>query len=782
MLRTLTVAILVATGSLAHADSGMLPGGATLQFNRLFLHESSCTGYCFEGMCYSGDGTCGGTQSQQQPLHNPTSLWTYFNFAHCVCSQPNAAQLSPFYENTYAYEILLKNQTTPIHAPLEIWVGTSCDDSIMRPMNCHKIDSAGIADIASIQTTNGIAPEVPLFDLMEPEPTHAGMGCEQRVLSTAEWAISDVNSDGSIGSTPQYFVSQSIGVDTLPPPLPTTFHVDGAESAIQISWDPPVGDVADVAYYQALCATQPGNQPAKPTSHPAPRYQTPNMLCNALYNVTLTRANVDCPSPRTAPPQAVADAAIDAPPDAPPDASPSDVDAGVTCTGGEVDTSALAALDPTFLCGENPDATATSMRIDGLQDGQSYAVVLLAIDKYGNPAAVYFPYPLTPKPVTDFWQDLQGRGSKVEGGFCLIAETFGDDNPLTQAMRGFRDGTLAHSLFGRWLTTAYYATLGKLGWIVHGHIVLRVLSAIALLPLIAIALLWNVLTLPGLLALIALLVIARRRRWRLALPKWAVVPVVLLVPARAFAQQPYWEDEKNESNPTSLADEPEDVTWHAAIRLGPYIPQIDKQFGMQPGPYEQMFGSGSSWMPMFDLDRVLWRDVGQLAAGITIGYLSNSAHAWAVCQPGDTTCNDTPGDPNRTRSQGDTTSFHLLPLSLNASYRFTYLDDDYGVPIVPYARGGLAYYVWWIDGADGSISSYMGNSARGASMGLVGAVGLAIRAERIDSDAARSMRDSGIQHAGFFAELQAAWVDGFGKSSKLSVGDNTWFAGVDFEF
>jgi len=44
------------------------------------------------------------------------------------------------------------------------------------------------------------------------------------------------------------------------------------------------------------------------------------------------------------------------------------------------------------------------------------------------------------------------------------------------------------------------------------------------------------------------------------------------------------------------------------------------------------------------------------------------------------------------------------------------------------------------------------------------------------------MRQGGIEHAGFYAELSVAKVDGFGSDTKLSVGDSTWFAGVDFEF
>ena len=45
-----------------------------------------------------------------------------------------------------------------------------------------------------------------------------------------------------------------------------------------------------------------------------------------------------------------------------------------------------------------------------------------------------------------------------------------------------------------------------------------------------------------------------------------------------------------------------------------------------------------------------------------------------------------------------------------------------------------------------------------------------------------SMRQSGIEHAGIYAELSLAKVDGFGSDKKLSVGDRTWFAGVNFEF
>ena len=60
------------------------------------------------------------------------------------------------------------------------------------------------------------------------------------------------------------------------------------------------------------------------------------------------------------------------------------------------------------------------------------------------------------------------------------------------------------------------------------------------------------------------------------------------------------------------------------------------------------------------------------------------------------------------------------------------------------------------------------------SLGWQGAVGLAIRAERVDPDAEIALRtELGIEHAGLVLELAYAKVDGFGSNEKLAVGDLT---------
>ena len=267
----------------------------------------------------------------------------------------------------------------------------------------------------------------------------------------------------------------------------------------------------------------------------------------------------------------------------------------------------------------------------------------------------------------------------------------------------------------------------------------------------------------------------------------ATLALVLFASGRAHAQTPYWEQQTGDSADTTEPPAPDQVKWHVGVRLGPYTPAIDAQAGVTnsagQGPYQAMFG-GYSIMPMIDVDRFLWTGFGQVGVGISLGYMGKSAHAWLD--------GSDPNDPDRGRSPGDTNSFRLIPLQLTGIYRFSYLDDEYGIPIVPYARAGFGYYVWWITAPDGDFAKVCNgggtepmcsqNTAAGASLGVVGSIGLAIRAERIDAAAAQSMRESGIQHAGFFAEINAGKVDGFGSSSKLSVGDTTWFAGAEFEF
>ena len=777
----------------AQTPTGMIPNSESMQFCRLLLHENN-------------------SQTANAPMTVPNSLWQTFNWSHCECSDAVAtgATTNPamFYDWTYVSELTLTPITAPpVHRPFEIWVGSNCTDNVLRPQQCHQIPGAGLPDMSEIQSMGSYKPEIPIVDLLTPVPM--SQKCSPQVLSATEWVISDTMGTG----TYDFFLPLAIDTSTLPPPQPTSWTVTGADNAINIAWTPPQGNIASIYAFQVLCSKLDGT-PAFTKPVATKLYDTPRQLCGFAQDLASpscpTGSGCECPpgltcvnglwpfTPGQGPITTTPDAGVDAQPDAFVNVAPPALQPDAATP---VDLSTLGSfdqLDPSFICGQATDPTATTIRVTGLQNGVPYAVIVLAIDKFGNPAGTYFTTALTPQPVTDFWQDLHDRGSGVDGGICLIAETYGDDNPLTNVLRGFRDNTLAHSAFGRAVTSAYYATLAKLGAVVHGHVVLRVIFGVLLLPLVVIALAWHALTLPGLVVILALAALVRRRRLRARVAKAvaaaAAVVVVLLAPSRAHAQRPYWQDDRappadlaHDDVPaaatTSLADEPLRVKWHIGIRVGPYTPQIDAQLGMNPGPYQEMYG-GAMIMPMLDIDRVIWRRFGQLAIGGNLGYSQKSAHAWMIC--GDPTMCSPAAGANRLRSPGDTNSFHLIPLALTVAYRFTWLDDEHGVPIVPYARAGLGYYFWWMLDPNGNFSqvcsmSGCGNKAYGASIGIQASLGIAIRAERIDAAAAQSMRDSGIEHAGFYGEVSTAQVGTY-SSTKLQVGATTWFAGVDFEF
>jgi hypothetical protein len=740
MTRYVLLAFLGLGASISRAED-TLPGGAQLVFNKELLHVDNA----------------------QTPVEVEADTDTerfYFNAAHCECSffnyNPDTADPS-FFEDTIAFELTVQNDTMPVDRPIEIWTGTGCNttDTTQRAADCHKVDSAGAGTVAAIQQNGSATIEVPLYDIFVPK-TSERPGCQAREQDGNVWAMVDGNGDGTL----EYAVQKTVKTDTKPPPELTNFKAIGAENAIEISWDAPAEGVSDIAYYQALCATTLGGSPAK-SNPPKPRYQTARQLCGAASDIFLK-------------PSAIS--------------SNTGTDAG---EGTITLTEEMAQLSAQFICGESASSTATKLRIEGLKNGTPYTVILLAIDKSGNATGTYFTSSLVPQPATDFWEDLHDQGSGVEGGFCLLAQTYGDDSPLTQALRSFRDHTLAATAYGRWLIEVYYGTIGALD--LHGSLALRIVAGVVLAPLVAVALLWHLLTLPGLLALAGVLVAIRKRR--VLRPRHArlvaaatTVALVALAPAPAHAQTPYWEQNEFASPEAELPpSDPMRVHWHAGLRLGPYVPGIDAQLAMPvgkfAGPYEQMFG-GYSILPMVDVDYFLWRGFGQLGAGVSAGYMGKKAHAWLA--------GSDPMDPNRMRAAGDENKFRMVPLSLSAVYRLSVLDDEYGIPLVPYARGGLAYYVWWVTAPSGDFAkSCVGpnttdpctkTTAAGASLGVVGSIGLAIRAERIDEAAARSMRESGIEHAGFYAEYSVGKVDGFGSDKKLSVGDATWFAGVDFEF
>jgi len=222
------------------------------------------------------------------------------------------------------------------------------------------------------------------------------------------------------------------------------------------------------------------------------------------------------------------------------------------------------------------------------------------------------------------------------------------------------------------------------------------------------------------------------------------------------------------------------------FKLGPYLPVVDRRYdGPGLGPYATIFGRTNSdgvaddapkvgVMPVLGFEWQFLYLAGPLGIGTQVGFFRDKAKALLV----------TPDDDGNVRSAADDTSFGMVPLALLATYRFEYLADRLGVPLVPYAKGGLAYAFWWTKDGSGEISrNSEGQKGSGGVAGWQANAGLMLRLDFLEPGTAKAFdRISGINHTYLFGDYQLSRIANFGAGSAIALGDNTWFAGLAIEF
>jgi hypothetical protein len=109
--------------------------------------------------------------------------------------------------------------------------------------------------------------------------------------------------------------------------------------------------------------------------------------------------------------------------------------------------------------------TATSTRVEGLTNGNVYAVAVASFDDYGNTSALSEPLCASPSLSV-------GAGDIIDadGEYCFIATAaFGSyAHPKVKVLRSFRDRFLAHLPGGNAAIHGYYAVGPQLAGWVHG--------------------------------------------------------------------------------------------------------------------------------------------------------------------------------------------------------------------------------------------------------------------------------------------------------------------------
>jgi len=381
-------------------------------------------------------------------------------------------------------------------------------------------------------------------------------------------------------------------------------------------------------------------------------------------------------------------------------------------------------FDSIYLCSGLLPSTATSYRIKGLQNGIPYGVGVAAIDRYFNVSTISQIAYATPIPTVDFYtyykEDAHGA---AQGGYCALSG------------RHVRPGVAA------------------------------------------------LLVLAGLASVLRLRSRSKRR------PPGSGTLVVLVVAGTLSAgqakAQPMFHDSSFEDEHISEAWEGSPREFAIEARFGLYLPNVDSAFsGTGPKPQADIFGSKRRPMWQLEFDWEFLQEFGTLALGGVIGYYKENAQACTLASLQQPPPPKSPaGSIGTCERSGDNTSLRLIPLAALLVYRLDEAARHWKIPLVPYAKIGLNYTIWTVTNGNGDVAWSGASKGQGGTMGWQAAVGISLQLDFIDPGASREFdADSGVNHTYAFFELDHVDSSGLYRKDALHVGDDTWFAGLMFEF
>lgn len=221
---------------------------------------------------------------------------------------------------------------------------------------------------------------------------------------------------------------------------------------------------------------------------------------------------------------------------------------------------------------------------------------------------------------------------------------------------------------------------------------------------------------------------------------------------------PYGYDDDTLESPQNAALE---------LRFGPYHPGIDEQ--IDGSAFQTHFGDDSRWLIGFEYDWQLLEipSFGTLGPGFGMGYTKMSG---AVI--------DGQGD-----ATGPTTTLSILPMYVVAVLRADVISKATPVPLVPYAKAGIGYALWWTDDGSGQLERTPdGVQGSDTSWGTQFALGVMLLLDVFEPRAAANMDStSGINSSYVFLEWYNSDLSGFGSDEHMQVGSNTWMTGIALE-
>lgn len=203
------------------------------------------------------------------------------------------------------------------------------------------------------------------------------------------------------------------------------------------------------------------------------------------------------------------------------------------------------------------------------------------------------------------------------------------------------------------------------------------------------------------------------------------------------------------------------------FKLGGYTPLVDREPALNGAkPFASTFGSPNLLLGEIEYDRQFFQGFGSLGMGFSLGYAEKYAYAKLA---------------SSTLLSSERTSFQVVPMKLLAVYRFDVPALKWGIPVVPYAKGGLAYSGWWVNKGQ-SVEFFNGARGAGGTWGYAGILGISVLLDFFDMRLARDFDSGlGVNHSYLFAEYTHQEVNDFGRGG-LDLSSRHWMFGLALEF
>ena len=218
------------------------------------------------------------------------------------------------------------------------------------------------------------------------------------------------------------------------------------------------------------------------------------------------------------------------------------------------------------------------------------------------------------------------------------------------------------------------------------------------------------------------------------------------------------------------------------IKFGPYTPAVDDNPSLKGRPYHDVFGGDPMLLSTIEMD---WQFVHPPGVSIGIGGSAGfmQTYAKSIMEGSD-------------EKSADYTVLNVIPLAVLLVARVDAMADYLNIPIVPYFKIGINWYIWWVLGG-GETASYTwtdsngstrSRKGRGGTLGWQLSPGLAFRLDGFDKKSARNFdNEIGINHTYLFVEMLWAFVNHFGNDDYMDLSTDTFahatvFGGLAFEF